>query len=408
MKKVFSIFTALLLTAMLFAQAPEKMSYQAVIRNSSNALVTNSNIGIQISILKGSANGMPIYVERHFPATNANGLVTIEIGSGTVISGNFTNIDWANGPYFIKTETDLRGGANYTIASTSQLLSVPYALYAKSAESSTKTITETQNLSDVISEGNSANGQIKNLSDPTDPQDAATKAYVDALLARIEVLEESLLLINGFTDSRDGNHYKVIKIGNQIWMAENLKYLPSVVGPGTGSNTTPYYYLYDYNGTEVGAAKSTSNYATYGVLYNWPAAMGGSLSGSSNPNKVQGVCPTGWHLPSDAEWIELIDFLGGVDVAGGKLKETGTTHWLSPNVDATNETGFTALPGGIRHFEGYFLNLGCVGNWWTTTEESETSAWCRIIVMDTGHAGEWYEPKEIGASVRCVKDIILP
>ena len=139
MKRIFTILVAVLLTANLFlpqqtaAQSPEKMSYQTVIRNSSDQLVTNQNVGMQISILQGSANGTAIYVERHFPTTNANGLATVEIGNGTVVSGNFTTIDWANGSYFIKTETDLNGGASYTITGTSQLLSVPYALHAKTA-----------------------------------------------------------------------------------------------------------------------------------------------------------------------------------------------------------------------------------------------------------------------------------
>ena len=137
MKQVLIIFATVLLTATVWAQSPEKMSYQAVIRDNSNNLVTNTNIGMQISILKDSITGTPVYVERQFPTTNANGLATIEIGGGTVVSGDFTTIDWANGPYFVKTETDLNGGANYTITGTSQLLSVPYALHAKTAESLT-------------------------------------------------------------------------------------------------------------------------------------------------------------------------------------------------------------------------------------------------------------------------------
>jgi len=134
MKQVFTILAAVLLTATVWAQSPEKMSYQAVIRNTSDALVTNTQVGMQISILQGSASGTAVYVETQTPTTNTNGLVSFEIGTGTVVSGNFTAIDWSNGPYFIKTETDLAGGTNYTITGTSQLLSVPYALHAKTAE----------------------------------------------------------------------------------------------------------------------------------------------------------------------------------------------------------------------------------------------------------------------------------
>lgn len=143
MKKIITICAVLLMTASVFAQAPEKMSYQAVVRDGSNALVTSTAVGMQISILQGSASGTAVYVETQTPTSNINGLVSLEIGSGTVVSGDFTSIDWANGPYFIKTETDPTGGTSYTITGTSQLLSVPYALHAKTAETVTGTITET-------------------------------------------------------------------------------------------------------------------------------------------------------------------------------------------------------------------------------------------------------------------------
>ena len=139
MKKVFSILAAVLLTASVFAQSPEKMSYQAVIRNSSDALVTNTQIGLEVNIRQGTTSGTVVYTETQTPTTNANGLVSIEIGGGS----GFNTIDWANGPYFIETKTDPAGGTNYTITGTSQLLSVPYALHAKTAESVSGTITET-------------------------------------------------------------------------------------------------------------------------------------------------------------------------------------------------------------------------------------------------------------------------
>ncbi len=142
MKWICTILVVVLMTASVWAQAPEKMSYQAVVRNASNELVVNTGIGMQISILKGSVTGEAVYVERQFPSTNANGLVTIEIGAGIVVSGDFSAIDWASDTYFVKTEVDLNGGANYTIAGTSQLLSVPYALHAKTAESITGEISE--------------------------------------------------------------------------------------------------------------------------------------------------------------------------------------------------------------------------------------------------------------------------
>ena len=108
--------------------------------------------------------------------------------------------------------------------------------------------------------------------------------------------------------------------------------------------------------------------------------MAGSASSTANPSGVKGVCPTGWHLPSNAEWTELVDYLGGVSVAGGKLKEIGTTHWVIPIVGATNETGFTALPGGVRLVNGNFLNIGNSTGWWSTTESDATYAWYHGIL----------------------------
>jgi hypothetical protein len=130
MKKIYSILVALILTANVFAQAPQKMSYQAVIRKSNNALVQSSPVGMKISILKSSATGTAVYVETQTATTNANGLVSLEIGTGTAITGTFATINWATGPYFIKTETDPNGGTNYTIAGTNELMSVPYALFS--------------------------------------------------------------------------------------------------------------------------------------------------------------------------------------------------------------------------------------------------------------------------------------
>jgi uncharacterized protein (TIGR02145 family) len=139
MKRLFAIIVAVLFTATIWSQSPQKMSYQAVIRNSSNVLVTSSAVGMKISILQGSATGTPVYVETQTPTTNANGLVSIEIGGGTIVSGTFAAIDWSAGTYFIKTETDPTGGTSYTISGTSQLLSVPYALLAKKAASYSET-----------------------------------------------------------------------------------------------------------------------------------------------------------------------------------------------------------------------------------------------------------------------------
>jgi len=203
----------------------------------------------------------------------------------------------------------------------------------------------------------------------------------------------------------DGNNYSVVQIGNQIWMAENLRYLPSVVGPNIGSSTTPYYYVYGYNSTSVSAAKATSNYTTYGVLYNWPAAMAGSVSSTANPSGVQGVCPLGWHLPSDAEWTQLTDYLGGASMAAGKLREKCATHWYSPNVGATDEIGYTALPAGRRGSGSWgFLDISYLGRWWSASEYNATDAWGRSVYYVSFTVNSGYGSKDLGHCVRCLKD----
>ncbi|MDY6348341.1 MAG: hypothetical protein SPL42_07960, partial [Bacteroidales bacterium] len=133
MKKLITMAIMVLAVAVAMAQAPEKFTYQAVVRNASNSLVANAPVGVRVSILQGSATGSAVYSETHVATTNANGLVTLSIGGGNVQQGAFADIDWANGTYFLKTETDPDGGTNYSITSTQQLMSVPYALYAKEA-----------------------------------------------------------------------------------------------------------------------------------------------------------------------------------------------------------------------------------------------------------------------------------
>jgi uncharacterized protein (TIGR02145 family) len=227
---------------------------------------------------------------------------------------------------------------------------------------------------------------------------------VDSVIFYKPTIEETTS--GTFIDSRDGNEYNWVQIGDQVWMAENLAYLPSVnmVADGSEDAAGSYYYVYGYDGTNVADAKATDNYATYGVLYNWTAAMDGEASSTTNPSGIQGVCPAGWHLPSDAEWTELTDYLGGTSVAGGKLKETGTTHWASPNTGATNETGFTALPGGNRGSNGTFGDIGGGGSWWSATEYGATYA--RRRDMNYGYSGVYRDrySKEVGFSVRCVRD----
>ncbi len=199
--------------------------------------------------------------------------------------------------------------------------------------------------------------------------------------------------ITGTVIDIDGNSYQTMKIGDQWWMAENLRvthYRNSVAIPNVTDNNT-------WGGLTTGAYCNSSNdetrVATYGRLYNWFAV---------DDNRK--LAPAGWHIASDAELQTLIDYLGGDAIAGGKMKEAGTAHWQSPNIGATNESGFSALPGGIRIHLGYSAGPGYHALFWSLTASDSDNAWSRELAYDFSNAMRQYDPKTCGFSVRCVRD----
>ena len=194
----------------------------------------------------------------------------------------------------------------------------------------------------------------------------------------------------------DGNGYDTITIGSQTWLKENLNVTHYRNGDSIIPNSTNNTYgkCYDYN-------NSPDSSITYGKLYNFNAVY-----------DQRNLCPTGWHVPSDTEWTVLTNYLGGAGIAGGKLKETGTTHWISPNIGATNETGFTALPGGFLYFVQYstsssFVYNGHYGVWWSSSIDTTnllTYAWYRSIYNNGSSITRDSVDQEFGLSVRCLKD----
>ena len=190
----------------------------------------------------------------------------------------------------------------------------------------------------------------------------------------------------------DGNIYKTVQIGNQTWMAENLKTtkyndgtaIPLVIDNAAWLGLTiPAYCWYE---------NDTTNKNSYGALYNGYAINTGKL------------CPTGWHVSSDQEWSSLVAYLGGENVAGSKLKETGTTHWTKPNSEATNESGFTALPGGSRYTNGFFFTIKNLGYWWSSIESKSLNGWYRSMYNRNSAVSRNFYDLTNGFSVRCVKD----
>jgi len=336
------------MTACVFSQPPEKMSYQAVIRDAGNLLVASHVIGVQISVLQGSVTGTPVYVETQSSTTNANGLVTLEIGNGTPVTGTFSDIDWSTGVYYIKVETDPTGGTDYTMTVTSQLLSVPYALYAKTSGTT-------------------------------------------------DILEELGLIANNYSGTMsdlEGNVYKTVKIGTQTWMAENLRAnafnngseVPLVNGNTDWANLSGSGHCYYWSSGEYFALRGL-----FGALYNWYAVANGNL------------CPTGWHVPTDGEWTTLINYLGGTSIAGGKLKARGSYYWEDSS-GATNDFGFNALPGGYRQSNGVYFNCFKYGSWWSSSEYNSNDGISRFIDSVTNQIYWSNDDKNLGLSVRCIKN----
>ena len=510
MKKLIIAF--ILLSTLVTAQVPNKMSFQTVVRNSLGKLVVNKSIGVRLSILKTTSTGSAVYVETHSKTSNVNGLLTLEVGTGTVTSGNFSSINWSQGPYFLKTEMDVNGGTSYTITGVTEFVSVPYALNSKNSDNaltanSVKTVANGANVGDmnywngttwvplnagaegqtltfcsgkptwtiggvcpgtittlncstatnigtltenaaasvvtsVISytggNGGTHNGQIVTSTGVTGltatlqagsfangngsltytitgiPATSGTASFTLNIGGNSCILSRSVVntqnpginftsigtpigsFQNNVTDI-EGNSYKTVQIGTQVWMAENLKtskyndgtIIPNITDSTQWSNLTTSAWSYFKN--------DAANNAKYGKLYNWYAI---SLTTNSNKN----VCPIGWHVPTNAEWTTLRDYLGGEIVAGGKMKEVGTINWNSPNQNTTNLSLFTALPGGYRWIDGNYDGLGKSGNWWSSSEYDEFQAWGIPLFNsnNTFYLGEGN--KKAGCSIRCLKN----
>lgn len=192
----------------------------------------------------------------------------------------------------------------------------------------------------------------------------------------------------------DGNSYHQVTIGNQVWMVENLKVtrcrngdsIPNIAEDQQWVNTSTGAWC-DINNEPVNAGK-------FGHLYNWYAV-----------NDSRNLCPEGWHVPGDAEWSVLVDFLGGEQKAGAKLKSTDTLLWKSPNSGACDLVGFSGLPGGSRWQNGLFLYFGYYGLWWTSTEKNDDFAFYRNLVYDNPGCFKNHYNMENGCSVRCIRDI---
>ena len=396
----------LVLSAMSFAQVPQMMSYQAVVRGSDNNLVANQQISMRVSILQGSADGGAVYTETHSAQTNANGLVSIEIGNGTS-NDNFSTINWANGPFFVKTETDVNGGENYEIVGVSQLLSVPYAMYAQSAgnmpDVSGFLSEENQNLADVIALGNTANAQIKNVTDPTDAQDAATKAYVDALVAQLQAAMNNIG--GGFsptscsqpTGSVGGHGYVDLGLPSGIlWATCNVGAdSPTAYGDyfAWGETTTKENYnwsTYRYcNGSSSTLTKYCNNaeYGDNGFTDELTTLEVSDDAATANWGSA-------WRMPTQEEYRELLNYCY---VIWTKINGVAGRLFIGPNGNSI------FLPAaGFRH-DSELRNAGSYGLYWSSSLYSSltSGAWNLYFNSAECYMGNFLT-RYYGQSVRAV------
>lgn len=421
MKKLYTIIAVVALTINVFAQSPDKMSYQAVIRDGSNNLVASTTVGMQISILQGSVNGTAVYVETQTPITNINGLVSIEIGAGTVISGDFSAIDWANGLHFIKTETDPTGGTSYSIIGTSQLLSVPYALHAKTAETVTGGITETD---PVFNAWDKSTGILITESQISDLQSYLTTEVDGSVTNEIELPASgtpgAMAYWNGTAwvtipaTTNEGATLQMIG-GVPTWTGGTPP-TPNVTNPTTGE------IWMDRNLGATQVAISSTDTAAYGDLYQWGRAADGHqlhtsgttialatsdtpghsdfiINGSSYPydwrspqnnNLWQGVsgtnnpCPSGYRLPTQAEW------------------QAESASWSSNNAAGAFFSPLKLpLAGGRDSSNGTLYNMGGQGYYWSSTAGLTSATYLYFTSTTTFVVGT---SRTFGLSVRCIMD----
>ena len=254
---------------------------------------------------------------------------------------------------------------------------------------------ETPGFTDAVTiDGKSAGDFVSVLTDLKPGTAYFVRAYVISGSDTIFGNTQSFTAQNyGSLTDLDGNIYKTITIGTQVWMAENLattkfsdgSVIPSVTSDVVWAGLAKPGYCW-YKNDEI------SFKPEYGALYNWYTVKTGKL------------CPTGWHVPADEEWTTLTNYLGGEEVAGGKMKESGTTFWVDPNTGATNSCGFSAFPGGFRYYDGKFFDFGFSGYWWSATECLPSVAWFRFIYYNEPAAFRFNNQIRNGFSVRCLKD----
>jgi uncharacterized protein (TIGR02145 family) len=417
--KKFYIFLCLGIAALtqLQAQAPQGFNYQATVRNTTGELVINTNVYFKFNVIQGAQAADPIFTETHEILTDDLGQVNLIIGQGTANTGVFSELNWSLGSYYLGIQLSIDGPNGYVAMGTTQLLSVPYALYAANSGNTT-TI---PNLESVLAENNSANNQqIKDLQDPTEAQDAVTKNYtyskaeVNALIANLQSQIDNTEATS-VTDI-DGNNYDYITYGTQVWTVDNAAMvtyrdgtlIPQVTGATEWSNLTTGAWCYH------------NNDPTKPRFYNWYAVMGIHDTDPDTPNKE--FAPDGWHVPSDAEWTTLENHLIANSYnydqtnTGNKIAKSmaSNTGWVfssteigavSNDQSLNNSSEFNAVPEATRINDGSFDSDGEGFDtiFWSSTV-ADLGSWYRVLNYESSSLGRGPSNNQSGFSVRFVRD----
>jgi uncharacterized protein (TIGR02145 family) len=421
MRSTILLFFLITIVTGVLAQSPFIFKYQAVLRNASGQVIASEDVDVKIVILQGSVEGTEVFSETHQTQTNEFGLINLQIGS----INSLADIEWAGESYYIEVSVDGQ------IMGASQLLSVPYALHSQtSADAFSGDYADLENLPD-----------LSDFVEINDPQNGDMVYYKDDAWQSIVAGEEGQVLMikagepqwSDVTEEEpetvtdiDGNEYKVVTIGSQKWMADNLRtttyldgteILGSLSNTEWGNTTVGAYAVYSHE--NVGGIDSEEEMIdAYGLLYNWFAIA---------EDTERGLCPVGWHVPTDDDWDQLLDYLldehgipneNVLEGASNALKNCRQVDSPLGGVCDTEEHprwnfhdthygtdyfGFSAIPGGARVSTGAYTALGMGGHYYTSSEDSETHAWRRTMFRNDGNVLRYSGSKVFGFSVRCVR-----